>query len=518
MGIGRALSVNLIGVNAEVVQVEVDVATGLPAFTLTALTDRVLTQLVNRLRSAITNSRESWPSRKITVALSPATVPRAGSGFDLPVACALLVAAEEVPDTRLRDLVLLGELGLDGSVRPVTGVLPAVVGAVRSGHRRFAVPLANLREAQLVPGADVVGVAHLGQLCRWLRGEIDDLPDDAPPPDVAPQLTAVPDFADVLGQARGRRAMEVAAAGAHHVFLTGPPGVGKTMLAERLPGLLPDLTDSEALEVTAMHSLLGALPPGAGLVTRPPFCAPHHTSSPAAVVGGGSRIAGPGLISKAHRGVLFLDEAPEFARPVLDALRQPLESGQVTIARSGAVVTYPCRFLLVLAANPCPCVAGGQEADPSRCTCSSVTKRNYLARLSGPLRDRIDLIVELDPVSRSVLTEGAVGESTAAVRARVESARDRARHRLRGTPWSTVGEIPGAALRRRWPVPAEAMRPLLAEVDRKRMSTRGYDRVLRVAWTLADLAGHATPTGDDVMEAWALRLGVASSRSLEATA
>jgi magnesium chelatase family protein len=518
MTIGRALSVSLIGINAEVVQVEADVANGLPTFTLTALSDRVLTQLVNRLRSAISNSREAWPSRKITVAMSPATVPRAGSGFDLPVACALLVASEAVPAERLRDLVLLGELGLDGSVRPVTGVLPAVVGAVRSGHRRFAVPQANLREARLVPGADVVGVSHLGQLCAWLRREIDDLPDDDPGGVPDPGPDAVPDFAEVLGQDRGRRVMEVAAAGAHHVFLTGPPGVGKTMLAERLPGLLPDLTGDEALEVTAIHSLIGALPAGGRLVTRPPFCAPHHTSSPAAVVGGGHRIAAPGLISKAHRGVLFLDEAPEFARPVLDALRQPLESGQVTIARAGAVVTYPCRFLLVLAANPCPCVAGGQEADPSRCTCSSVTRRSYLSRLSGPLRDRIDLVVNLDPVSRAVLTEGATGESTAAVRARVEAARDRARHRLRGTPWSTVGEIPGAALRRLWPVSAVAMRPLLTEIERKRMSTRGYDRVLRVAWTVADLAGRAAPTADDVHEAWALRLGSWSPRPLEATA
>jgi magnesium chelatase family protein len=517
VAIGRALSVSLVGVNTEVVEVVVDVANGLPGFTLSALSDRVLTQLANRIRAAVSNSGESWPTRKITVALSPASVPRAGSAFDLPVTCALLAAGGAVPVDRLHDLVLLGELGIDGSVRPVAGILPAVIGAVRSGKTRFAVPRGNLREARLVPGADVVGFSHLAELCAWLRGEMDELPEPDPPLSLG-KLPSEPDFADVLGQERGRRVMEIAAAGSHHVFLSGPPGVGKTMLAERLPGLLPDLTDDEALEVTAVHSLMGSLPPGAGLVTRPPFCAPHHTSSTAAVVGGGQRIAAPGLISRAHRGVLFLDEAPEFDRPVLDALRQPLETGQVTIARAGAVVTYPCRFLLVLAANPCPCVAGGQEADPSRCTCSAVTRRNYQSRLSGPLRDRIDLMVELDPVSRAVLTEGAVAESTAAVRVRVEAARDRARHRLRGTPWSTVGDIPGPTLRRCWPIAAAAMRPLLQQIDRKVLSTRGYDRVLRVAWTLADLAGHDSPTAEDVDESWALRGGKWAVRPLQATA
>src|SRR3954451_20912290 len=279
MAIGRALSVSLLGIQAELVEVEVDVATGLPAFTLTALSDRVLTQLANRLRSAVSNSGESWPNRKVTVALSPATVPRTGSGFDVPVACALLAAAEALPAGRLRDLVLLGELGLDGTVRPVTGVLPAVIGAVRAGRHRVVVPRANLREARLVPGADVVGVSHLAELCGWLRGEVAELPDDDPSDAPSVDPPAAPDFADVLGQERGRRVMEVAAAGGHHVFLSGPPGVGKTMLAERLPGLLPDLTDDEALAVSAIHSLMASPPAGAGLVTRPPFCAPHHTAS-----------------------------------------------------------------------------------------------------------------------------------------------------------------------------------------------------------------------------------------------
>jgi magnesium chelatase family protein len=513
MAIGRVLSVSLVGINAEVVEVEVDVATGLPGFVLTALSDRVLTQLVHRIRSAITNSDETWPNHKVTVALSPATVPKAGSGFDLPVTVALLTAAGTLPPAALDRLVVLGELGLDGKVRPVAGVLPAVIGALRAGHTTFVVPAANLAEARLVPGADVVGVSSLGQLCAWLRGELSELPEPAPSAPIAPAMPE-PDFADVLGQDTGRRVMEIAAAGGHHVFLSGPPGVGKTMLAERLPGLLPDLTSEEALEVTAVHSLAGRLPAGGRLITRPPYAAPHHSSTPAAVVGGGSRVAAPGLISLAHRGVLFLDEAPEFARPVLDALRQPLESGAVTLARAGAVVSYPCRFLLVLAANPCPCATGGREATASRCTCSPITRRNYQSRLSGPLRDRIDLVVELDPVSRAVLAEGAVGESTAVVRQRVEAARDRARHRLRGTPWSTVGEVPGPTLRRCWPVPGEALRPLVGQLDRQLLSTRGFDRVLRVSWTLADLAGRPEPTAEDVAEAWQLRAGRWAPRPL----
>lgn len=504
MAIARTWSVALVGMDSHLVEVEVDVATGLPRFILTALSDRVLKHVEHRVHSAVINSGEHWPPRKVTVALLPATVPKTGSRFDLPIALALLIASQALKPGVLDDWVVLGELSLTGAVKGVTGVLPSILGAYRKGRRRFIVPRANYGEAQLAEDAEVVGVASLAEVCEWLR-------DEAPTPvtaDTAPfaSVDEPPDLADVVGQPAARRAIEVAAAGAHHMFLKGPPGVGKTMLAERMPALLPDLTPEEALEVTEIHSIAGLLKPGRPLITRPPFCAPHHSATTAAIVGGGTGIAAPGAISLAHRGVLFLDEAPEFGARSLDALRQPLESGEVTIQRSAAVATYPSRFLLVLAANPCPCSAGGRESG-DRCACSSPTRQRYLGRISGPLRDRVDIVVGLEPVSRAVLENGARGEPTAAVRERVLAARDRARHRLAGTGWTTVGDVPGPAIRRRWPLRREATRPLYRQLDRGDLSTRALDRILKLAWTLADLAQLPEPGVDEVLEAHALRTG-----------
>jgi magnesium chelatase family protein len=507
MALARTLSVALIGTQAHVVDVEVDVGNGLPGFTLTALADRALSQAPHRLRSAITNSEQEWPNRKVTVGLSPASVPKSGSRFDLAIAAALLAASDCVPAASLCDLVVLGELGLDGSVKPVTGILPAVIGAYRCGLTRFVVPRANLAEAQNVAGADITGVRSLAEMCAWLRDEISIEPGVDEETGLPPEDENAPDLADVVGQDGARRVMEVAAAGGHHVYLEGPPGVGKTMLAERLPGLLPELTEAEALEVTGIHSVAGRLPPGRPLIRRPPFFAPHHTSTRASIIGGGSGIAMPGAVSLAHRGVLFLDEAPEFGARALDALRQPLESGSVTINRSGGIANYPSRFLLVLAANPCPCAAGGRDAGADICTCSSVQRRRYQARLSGPLIDRVDLRAVLEPVSRAILAAGAQGESTAAVRARVETARRRAQERLAATPWLTNAEVPGPVLRRRWPIPAAALRPIYTDMDRGRLTTRGVDRVLKVAWTFADLAGRDLPNSDDVICARAMRFG-----------
>jgi magnesium chelatase family protein len=504
--LARTRSIALTGLTAHLVTVEVDISSqGLPKLVWTGLPDTAVRESERRVKTAISNSDEQWPNRVITVGLSPASVRKIGSGFDLAIGVAVLAAYGRIDPDLVRDLVLLGELRLDGQVASVPGVLPAVIGAVQAGFDRVAVPAANAKEAALVPGVRVIAVGSLAGLCAELRGEHVEQPAE-PAGDVLSGEPADPlDLVDVVGQQAARYAIEVAAAGGHHVFLSGPPGVGKTMLAERMPGLLPELEPAAALEVTSIHSLLGRLPPGQPLIRRPPFCAPHHSATTAALIGGGSGIPGPGLISLAHRGVLFLDEATEFERRTLDALRQPLEAGRVTLVRSGGVATYPARFQLILAANPCPCARAGRSLEASACQCTAPQIRSYQARISGPLLDRIDMKAGLAPISRAILAAGAAGEPTAAVRARVVAARERARFRLRDTPWLTNAEVPGPSLRRRWPVPQQSLGPLAAEIERGGASTRGIDKAMKLAWTVADLAGRAAPTSDDVEVARSLR-------------
>jgi magnesium chelatase family protein len=515
MALARTRAVALFGVDGHIVDVEAAITNGVPGLHLVGLPDTALSEARDRVRAAILNSSETWPNRHVTVSLFPASLPKRGSGFDLAIAVALLGAGEALPVDACAGMVMIGELGLDGRIRPVAGVLPAVLAAAETGAGTVIVAKGNAAEASLVPDVKVIGMGSLRALLARLR----DLPPPEEPDDatadggrLAPHTDGLAmrsrarrgdlDLADVRGQAEARKVLEISAAGSHHACFTGPPGCGKTMLAERLPTLLPDLDRGAALEVTAIHSIAGTLPAGQPLITRPPFRAPHHTASRAALVGGGSnRLIQPGAASLAHRGVLFLDESPEFAGGVLDALRQPLEEGEVVIARSGATCRFPARFTLLLAANPCPCAAPRQRD----CTCAPSLRQRYLARLSGPLLDRVDLKARLKEVTRAELRyDLEFAESSEVVAERVLTARERTRKRLADTPWRTNADIPGRELRRRFAPPHKALAVLDRPFADGRLSARGLDRVVRVAWTLTDLAGKDRPTAGEINGALAL--------------
>ncbi|MQA09523.1 MAG: YifB family Mg chelatase-like AAA ATPase [Pseudonocardiaceae bacterium] len=492
MALARAWSVALFGVDGVAVEIEADIGPGLPGVQIVGLPDAALHEAKDRVRAAVRNSDEGWPPTHVTLALSPAALPKGGSGYDLALACGVLAAADAVPAEPLRCTVLIGELSLDGRLRPVRGVLPGLLAARKAGLRRAIVPVDTLAEAVLVDGLEVLGAGALGEVLGWLRGEPDVL--RLPPETTAPPVPTGPDLADVLGQPEARWALEVAAAGGHHLLLTGPPGTGKTMLAQRLCGLLPPLRMDEALEVTAIHSVAGALSADAPLIAAPPFVAPHHSTSVPALIGGGSGVAKPGAVSKAHRGVLFIDEACDWGPHRLDALRTALEEGEVRLARRDAAVRYPARFQLVLAANPCPC-APARDTD---CSCSPNARRRYLARLSGPLLDRVDLRVRMRPITAMAASDGARPEGSSEVRQRVCRARERAVQRWATHGWTSNAEVPGPALRREFRLSPRALGLLDRGLDTGAVTARGADRCLRLAWTLSDLAGEERPDADHV--------------------
>ena len=504
MTVARTWAIALSGLRGDLVEVEADVSPQMPEFAIIGLADKALGEAGRRVRNACANRGLDLPKRRVTVNLSPASLPKRGSGFDVAIAVAALATSVRMDADHVAQTVHLGELGLDGRLRPVPGVLPAVVAAHRGGVRRVVVPVANAAEARLVEGIEVFAAVCLAEVVRWHGGSCD-APDLAPvdAPTAAAADDAPLELADVVGQSEAVDALVVAAAGGHHILMSGPPGAGKTMLARRLPGILPPLDDEAALSVASVRSLAGET------VTRlsrtPPFESPHHGATAAALIGGGSGIVRPGAIARASEGVLFLDEGGEFSAAVLDALRQPLESGVIQVHRLGVSATYPARFQLVIATNPCPCgqygVAGGS------CECAPQAIRRYTRRLSGPLLDRIDIDLRLQRVSSARQASDVQPTSTAQAREVVASARARAAHRWAQTPWRRNADVPGTWLRGPAAPAADVLRPLDTALRRGALTLRGYDRLVRVAWTVADLAGHADLRADDVGRALFLRQG-----------
>lgn len=518
--IGSSLSIGLTGIQAYLLTMQTSIHAGLPQFAIIGLPDTALQEARERVRSAVTATGLPWPSARITVNLSPASVPKTGSGHDLAITLSILAAQGLVPSTLIEHVVALGELNLDGRVLPIPGILPMLLFAKTHHITHALVPAANLAEARLVPEIRAIGIEHLRDLIDLLRigsasvqrrNTLDQLCDQYLKRTVHSQPTLSGDntdmhsqiqgdMVDVIGQTQAKHALVIAAAGGHHMMMVGPPGTGKSMLASRFSTILPPLNTQQQLEVASIRSLAGTLKQF-GISNIPPFEAPHHTASAAALVGGGAGIARPGAVTRAHHGVLFLDEAPEFQPRVLQTIREPLETGQITVARAKMSTTFPARIQLILAANPCPC--GYDWGNGRRCSCSPREKSRYFNRLSGPILDRIDIQIEVPQESVFVPNPDQLQESSHILRERVCEARNRAQYRYRELGWSCNSQASGQWLREY--TPRHALLPIIEALDQERVSLRGADRALRLAWTIADLRHADKPTIDDIAAGLALR-------------